>query len=226
MIKYRLILFIFIIFSTEIFAQNYEERKYEKPVILSMLLLGTSFMLDSSVKNFVQKNRSESLDDLFSFFNQFGDKYIIAVPVTGYVVGHYYGNKELKESSLLGLTSSLLTVTVIFSSKALISRKRPDYSDNDSFPSGHTGYSFSIFGSYSEYYNRYYYIFYSIPIMVGLSRIYKNKHYLSDTVAGGIIGLGSVYVVKNLIGKYLFDNSTLNVSLSYNSFSFTLKRYF
>ncbi len=81
--------------------------------------------------------------------------------------------------------------------KKIVARPRPDYMlsvsavpfSRYSFPSGHATMAFLMAILLSKYYPRYTYVFYSIAVLVGLSRIYLGVHYLSDVVGGAVLGL-------------------------------------
>ena len=73
--------------------------------------------------------------------------------------------------------------------KALVDEERPDNSDNDSFPSGHTA---SAFSSATTLYRRYGWKTgvpaYALATLTGISRERARKHYWYDVVAGAAIG--------------------------------------
>jgi undecaprenyl-diphosphatase len=69
-----------------------------------------------------------------------------------------------------------------------------------SFPSGHTTSSFAAACVLSKYFSA---IYFSIPIfvlaaMIGFSRLYLNLHYLSDILAGIILGVLCASIVLYL----------------------------
>ncbi|WP_457642142.1 phosphatase PAP2 family protein [Persephonella sp.] len=217
--KSIIILSIFFTFSTAISEEK--SNNFRNFVYFSMPIIIFSFILDVSINEISQNNKTETFDDFFSFFNQFGDKYILVIPISGYFYGKYSDNEKLERSSAVAFVSSVVAAGVSFPLKIITGRERPDRSDKSSFPSGHTAISFAVFGSYARYYKEgvYPYIFYSVPIMVGLSRIYKNKHYFSDVVTGGVIGLGSVYVGEYLVEKFDYK---FPIFLSYGKSGFKL----
>ncbi|WP_256867462.1 phosphatase PAP2 family protein [Winogradskyella forsetii] len=86
----------------------------------------------------------------------------------------------------------LLTTGVTYGLKLGINKQRPDMSNDNSFPSGHTSTVFHSAG----YVHRRYGFKYAIPsyVLAGFtaaSRVDSKKHDILDVVAGAAIGLGS-----------------------------------
>ena len=86
----------------------------------------------------------------------------------------------------------LLTEAVTYGLKLGVNKPRPDRSNDNSFPSGHTSTVFHTAG----YIHRRYGFKYSIPAyalagFTAASRIDSNKHDILDVAAGALIGLGS-----------------------------------
>jgi len=76
--------------------------------------------------------------------------------------------------------------------KALVHEQRPDRSDNNSFPSGHTALAFS---SATTLYRRYGWQWgfpaYAVAALTGSARVAAKKHHWYDVAAGAAIGTGS-----------------------------------
>ncbi len=75
---------------------------------------------------------------------------------------------------------------------------RPDHSNRNSFPSGHTAQAFAAATFLSEEYKDRLpwipYAGYGVASSVGILRMANNKHYLSDVLAGAGIGILSMKV--------------------------------
>lgn len=131
-------------------------------------------------------------------------------------------NTKLFEASKTAISSSILYTLTVTILKLSINRERPDKLDKNSFPSNHTALAFAIFGSYAHYYTdtKIEYILYAVLTLTAFSGIYK-----TDTIAGVIIGLSSVYFGKYFSKKYL-SRFKLETSINKNYSSFNLKYNF
>lgn len=88
----------------------------------------------------------------------------------------------------LALAITTTTVTVEFL-KLATQRERPDGSNDQSFPSGHSGASFAAATVLDrEYGGAVGWIAYSAAAFVAASRVVGNHHYFSDVVSGAVIG--------------------------------------
>jgi len=82
---------------------------------------------------------------------------------------------------------SAIGITLV--GKALVDEERPDNSDNDSFPSGHTANAFS---SATTLHRRYGwqtgFPAYAVATLTGVARERARKHHWYDVLAGAVIG--------------------------------------
>ena len=106
---------------------------------------------------------------------------------------------NLLEMTILYGLSNILAGNIVSKTKAITARERPDHSNNRSFPSGHTETAFvAAEFLHQEYKNESVWISiggYSVATFVGIARVYNNKHWVSDVVAGAGIGILSTKVV-------------------------------
>nr|WP_293861866.1 phosphatase PAP2 family protein [Sphingomonas sp. SCN 67-18] len=88
--------------------------------------------------------------------------------------------------------SMLVAGGAVYGLKRLFPEERPDQSDRQSFPSGHTAVSFAAAASLE---NRYGWKAglpaFAVASFVGLARVEARKHHWYDVVAGAAIGTGS-----------------------------------
>jgi membrane-associated phospholipid phosphatase len=96
--------------------------------------------------------------------------------------------------------------------KYSVQRTRPDGSNNLSFPSGHTSTAFSLAAVADQHYGwKIGLPAYVLASGIGLSRIEKDKHYLSDVLAGATLGIIVGRTVSRLDGQRPAKKSIISV---------------
>lgn len=76
--------------------------------------------------------------------------------------------------------------------KAVIHEQRPDNSDNNSFPSGHSAVAFASATSLHRRYGWQYGVpAYAVATLTATARVASRKHHWYDAAAGGAIGIAS-----------------------------------
>ncbi|MFT5237022.1 MAG: membrane-associated phospholipid phosphatase [Flavobacteriaceae bacterium] len=121
-----------------------------------------------------------------------GDILILALPVASLTSTFIIGDAKGRWQFTKGF---LLSGGVTFGIKMLVDKSRPDKSNKNSFPSGHTSISFHS----AAFIHHRYGITYAIPAyalasFTGLTRIYGEKHDGFDVLIGAVIGIGSAYL--------------------------------
>ena len=86
--------------------------------------------------------------------------------------------------------------------KQAIDERRPDGSDNNSFPSGHTSISFAAAATLE---NRYGWQAgvpaFALASVVGVARVEARKHYWYDVVAGAALGTASGFLLTDKVDE-------------------------
>lgn len=97
---------------------------------------------------------------------------------------------------LLQLGKSLMAqVVVCYGLKYAIKKERPDGSDNRSFPSNHTGFSFAGATFLQKRYGWEWGVpAYLMSGYVAWGRVYSKQHDFWDVLAGAAIGIGSGFI--------------------------------
>ncbi|MWW26022.1 phosphatase PAP2 family protein [Algibacter lectus] len=149
--------------------------------ILCAGLFITSFSLQA-------QDTSETIPQVGSI-QKMGDVILFALPVATVGASLVMGDEKGAWQFTKGL---ILTEAVTYGLKYSINKPRPDNSNDNSFPSGHTSTVFHSAG----YIHRRYGFKYSIPAyalagFTAASRIDSKKHDILDVLAGAAIGLGS-----------------------------------
>jgi membrane-associated phospholipid phosphatase len=86
--------------------------------------------------------------------------------------------------------------------KEIVRRERPDESDNLSFPSGHASNAFALAAVAERHYGWKAGVpAYALAGAVAVSRLQRNKHYLSDVLAGSTLGYLVGRTVVRVNGK-------------------------
>lgn len=143
-------------------------------------------------------NTRNPVFDFFAVFVHYGlyIAIVLAAVLALYVV------KKKKEFFIL-LNSLILSSAIVYIVKQIIQRARPDvlfnllFMDEFSFPSGHTATAFVIATTMSYYTRRRNdVILFILAIFVGLSRIYLQAHYLTDVLAGAMIGVIASVIIR------------------------------
>lgn len=90
------------------------------------------------------------------------------------------------------------TILVTHALKTLVHERRPDGSDEKSFPSGHTSAAFAaatyLSIRYKDQLGRYAPLLFGAAALTGVARVKADKHYAQDVIAGAVIGAGMSYV--------------------------------
>ncbi|AMC12166.1 hypothetical protein Lupro_01995 [Lutibacter profundi] len=125
-------------------------------------------------------------------FKSAGDALLVVLPLSAFAATIINNDKIGRKQFYKGFAINFATTTIL---KLAIVKKRPDGSDFNSFPSGHTSITFQS----ASYLQRRYGFQYGIPAYIlasltAYSRIKSNKHDLLDVVGGAFIGIGSTYL--------------------------------
>lgn len=145
---------------------------------------------DEDFSKYVTNSFPESTaKPLFSLLSCTADIEVLAPTMVFYsIVG---GDEAFHNTETIALAGTL-TGTLVFGLKYITNRRRPrgEYTRlNSSFPSGHAATAFLIADYMGKKYPGFRPLLYSWAIGVGLSRIYLYRHWPSDVIFGGIIGI-------------------------------------
>ncbi|MFI3332402.1 MAG: phosphatase PAP2 family protein [Rikenellaceae bacterium] len=131
---------------------------------------------------------------------------------------------KFKQQSTILLMASLTSLMVVHGTKEFVGRRRPDTGASTSFPSGHTATAFM--GAemlHQEYGHHSIWISisgYTLATITAYMRVYNERHYIGDIVAGAGIGILSTrlaYWVAPRINRWLWGDATGYQKKSYVS---------
>ncbi|MDR1372507.1 MAG: phosphatase PAP2 family protein [Dysgonamonadaceae bacterium] len=170
-------------------------------VPVAMIAFGVLSLESGALKILDYSTRNELLEDNLMWGSRW-DNYLQFSPAAlafGMKLGGVKSRHSLKDMAVLYALSTALETSVVYTAKRLTGRERPDGSNRSSFPSGHTATAFvAAEFLYQEYRDRSVWISiggYFIASLVGTSRVYNNKHWVSDVVTGAGIGVLSARLV-------------------------------
>jgi hypothetical protein len=153
------------------------------------------------------------------------EDYMLLVPaaaVYGLNIFGVHGQNNLIDRSVIYGMSNAIANGFVFGLKYFGIEQRPDSTDNYSFASGHTAEAFvSAEFFHQEYKGRLHWTAtagaYAVAVGVGYLRMYHNKHWLSDVVAGAGIGMASTrfsYYLYPIIKHALFGSKKVKENVA------------
>ncbi len=155
-----------------------------KPLVWAVCMV---FCLLFSNVTFAQ-NTSETKPQVGAV-QRIGDVILITLPLATFGTTLIKGDNEGAWQFTKGL---LLTEAVTFGLKFGVNKQRPDMSNDNAFPSGHTSTVFHSAGYIHRRYGfKYSILAYALAGFTAASRIDSKKHDILDVIAGTAIGLGS-----------------------------------
>ncbi|MBO9672119.1 MAG: phosphatase PAP2 family protein [Sphingobacteriaceae bacterium] len=193
--------------------------------IVPVVLMGYGFATvydHGALKQLDVSTRAELQED-HPLFAAHVDDYLQLAPAAAVYALNLSGIKgkhNLFDASMLYVTSAAIMGVSTHFVKQGVGRERPDGSGLNSFPSGHTASAFMA----AEFLHQEYkdvnpwigYAGYFVATATGTLRMYNNKHWFSDVVAGAGFGIASTKIsylvypyIKSLFTAKKESNFTL-----------------
>jgi undecaprenyl-diphosphatase len=161
-----------------------------KVLMLALALLNPIECLDGAVGRGVQGARRPALEGVMHEATAFGRPLVVAgglaiVLAVDLAGGGGWSTVRLAVVALAG------TNLVVEGLKRAIGRTRPDGEQrrsNSSFPSSHAANAYALAWVLGARWRRGIPVFFALALLIAFSRMYLNRHFLSDVVAGALIG--------------------------------------
>lgn len=141
------------------------------------------------------------------------------------------GKNSFRDETMLFLLSNAIMGGVVNPLKHVTRLQRPDGYGHNAFPSGHTATAFVgaefLYQEYKDVSPIYGIAGYALASSVGYMRIYNNKHWMRDVVAGAGIGIASTkiaYLLYPSIKRWLWGSrqTTMAIAPTYENKAFGL----
>ena len=214
LLRYLLLGIFLVLFSTILSAQSdsllipqkkgwFKEGSFLKESIVPASLLVTGIIIsDSDFEDAIQHSLQNALGNDFS--TSFDDR-TRNIPIAQMYIADIFGvqarNHWFDQTKNM-VISILLTDLLTMQLKRAAGKQRPDDTDFESWPSGHTSHAFATASVlYEEFKHTSPLLAYSgylFAITTGYLRMANNRHYLSDVLAGAGLGI----LVTKLVYKY------------------------
>ena len=166
-----------------------------KPLAIGVALAGTGSLLDGRTERFFQlRPRAPRLGSVGQTLGSAG----VVVPVASmlFVAGRGSKDSRFRAATYDLMQATLVTQTYTTALKLSVRRTRPNGANDLSFPSGHTSNAFAwATVAHRHYGKKAGLIGYSAAGLIGISRMERDVHHLSDVVAGAALG----YVVGRTV---------------------------
>ncbi|MEJ7588187.1 MAG: phosphatase PAP2 family protein [Ferruginibacter sp.] len=187
-----------------------------------LLVYGFSSLGNNSLKTFNRKisneiwqehpHKTTRVDDYLS--------YSPAGAVYGLNAFGIKGCNNVRDRTMIYLISNVIVNASVYGVKKWTNQLRPDGSDYNSFPSGHTAKAFAaaefMRQEYKDVSPWYGVAGYVAAGATGALRMYNNRHWASDAVAGAGFGIASTklaYWIYPVIKRKLYKDRPLNTMI-------------
>ncbi len=175
--------------------------------------IAISSSLDGHVRSLVRANQFDRSKIFRTYIQPFGRSQTqLGVIAAILAAGRMKKKPEWMDTGFLCLEALVLTGCIVLPLKGVLGRKRPRDTENafkfelfglenSSFPSGDTTSVFAmatvIAGRFRSFWIRW--AAYTIGVLVAIGRIYRSRHWLSDTLAGIAFGqtIGNYVLVRH-----------------------------
>ncbi len=209
-------------YSAEKIAQN------QDIALGTAAIIGASFFADKAVKSYFIKNQTKTMHHFADFVTPFGNGlYVLPIAAGLGAIGYISKDDKLLNSSYTSIESGLTAAIITGGIKFIAGRARPGITDSttkfkpfnlhnnyQSFPSGDVTVAWSVITPYAINYHQP--LLYLIPLSVDIERMYKNAHWLSDTMMGTAVGFWTGYLFsKAQVSRsftFFTDGKTIDIA--------------
>ena len=196
-------------------------------IVIAAIAIAVAFHFDDTVRDFMAQHQNPTMRKFMRNVSLYGDwpsHLVLGLLLLG-IAWRRQSKKWMRIFLSMGVAMAIAGVagTVI---KRTIPRARPSVKSElrwggprfstkyHAFPSGHVGASTAFFGVLIFARRRIGLVCLTIPILIGLSRMYLGAHYLSDVVCAAVLGTVCALLVVHFFLRGICDSGP-NVSTNY-----------
>lgn len=193
------------------FLNKIETEEIIFGTVLTSLFI-SSFFIDQSVRNYVQREVYGGSNTFSKILYNAGDKEYFFIGILAlYSSNIILQNRYYHDSLILSLQSLLMTQGITELSKKTFKRARPRKSPDDAFDfgikgesffSGHSSGAWSYLTVIAGRHPEVKWLAYSFAACVSLSRIYEDAHWTSDVILGALVGYSIGRLTLRFDSKY------------------------
>ncbi len=173
--------------------------------LIGLIGLIISFLIDKQIYTIITHFRFPLLTSFMIFLNHTVILFIISTTLI-ISLAYYRKNKNL----ILLIISFLFSLLLSEILKYIFMRPRPQLmlikETSPSFPSNHSTIVFSTVPIINKIFLNFRIIWVIFAFLIAFSRLYLGVHYLSDIIAGSLLGYSISNLVLYLEGKYKILN--------------------
>ena len=172
-----------------------------------MIMYGVAGIENRTLKNINLEIKEELVTEHPHNKFQLDDYLVFAPAATVYGLNALgiKGKHNFRDRTMIYLMSNVFVGATVFSVKKFSHEYRPDNSNYLSFPSGHTAMAFAgaefLRREYKDVSPWYGVAGYAMAAATGYLRMYNNKHWFNDVVAGAGVGIASTNLAYWLYPK-------------------------
>lgn len=197
-----------------------ENRKIRSLIIpVGLITYGFVALGNNGITNLDKTTRYEIREDHPTFITKIDNylQYAPAVAVYGLNALGIKGKNNFRDRTIIYAMSNVISAAFVLPLKKITKIQRPDGSGFNSFPSGHTTTAFAaaefLRMEYKDVSPWYGIAGYAAATTTGVLRLYNNKHWVSDVVAGagfGILSTKLAYWIYPSIKRKFFKDKPMN----------------
>ncbi|MCL6500521.1 MAG: phosphatase PAP2 family protein [Candidatus Pacearchaeota archaeon] len=175
--------------------------------LVALVVLSVTLIFDASITTFIERLKTPVLNTCLEWI-MFVEKDIIFYPIVMGLTLFLLLLMKDKNRIAHYLASLAVVIALTFLLKVAVVRPRPTGSPElmqDSFPSGHTTI---VFTSLPFFKKTLQIIWFVISCILVLARVFAGLHYLSDVIAGAMLGYFIPMLISSFMNRLMERNKT------------------